>query len=329
MVAAKLIRPVIALSLLISTGAAQNAPPATLISTIATPAEITSLAMSRDGARVLATSVDRKLRAWSLPEGRSLSVIDIGRQGGRLHGVSDDGHLALLTAPGIGRRSDVASVMEPGNEKAHFEIQVKPHHGVSAISHDGRFVAISTSGEPVRVFDVRAGKEVYALEPVVGGTQAIAFSRGNSLIATGDGDTQVRIYNAVTGKLIARNTDLLLEPFTVDFTADGKQVLAAGADKAIVVIDASTGRLVRRVGTVAEPVGHLEISPDGHRLVTVLLKASGMRQPAPVLVWDLESGRKEAEWLPPVLPLGGGWTRDQHVLAVTAKGKTLQLWEIR
>src|SRR5437762_8822991 len=134
----KLVRPLMALSLVMGTAVAQNLPPAVPVATIATPAQVTSLVISRDGACLLATSLDGKLRTWSLPDGRLLSAVDIGQQGGRIHGVSDDGRLTLLTTPGVDRRGEVASVLESGNGKAQFAIHLKPHHVVSTISHDGK-----------------------------------------------------------------------------------------------------------------------------------------------------------------------------------------------
>jgi WD40 repeat protein len=184
-------------------------------------------------------------------------------------------------------------------------------------------------GEPVEVFHLGSGKKLYSLERTVGGTDGIAFSRDSSMIATADADTQVRIYDVSNGKLIARNTDLLLEPFALEFGLDRKRLFVGGADKVVNVIDSSTGKLIRRLAKVDEPIAFLQLSPDGHHLACGLLNATGMNQPAPVLVWNTESGNKQLEWLPPRVPLGGSWTRDGRMFAVTAESDTLRFWKIQ
>jgi WD40 repeat protein len=142
----------------------------------------------------------------------------------------------------------------------------------------------------MRVLDVGTGREFYQTHAITGGTAAIAFSRDDSLIATADADTAVRVYDAHDGKLRAENRDFLLEPLAVDFTSDGKQVIAAGADKVLAFIDAASGKLVRRLQKTAEPVAYLEVSPDGAFVATVFMKADNLVLPAPVAVWEMSSG---------------------------------------
>jgi WD40 repeat protein len=149
------------------------------------------------------------------------------------------------------------------------------------------------------------------------------------MLATADADTVVRVYDVRSGKLISRNGDFLLEPLAVDFSADGKQLVAAGADKVVVFIDAASGRVVRRLEKTAEPVAYLEVSPAGDALATVFMKAANLAEPAPVAIWDVASGRQRTDWLPPTPPMGGGWTRDGHLQAVTATPEAVHIWLVQ
>jgi WD40 repeat protein len=207
-------------------------------------------------------------------------------------------------------------------------MRVPPYPGSAAFSHDGKLLALAGMGEPVQVFDVAAKRKLFELERPVGGTAAIAFSRDGSRIATADGDTAIRIYDARTGKLIARNDDFLVEPFTVDFTADGRHTVAAGGDKVVVFLDPATGKAVRRMDRTLEPAVVLEVSPDGKSLGAMFMKVDNLLEPAPVIVWDAATERRLAEWLPPSVPIGGGWTQDGRLLVATATKSAVQLWRV-
>ena len=115
----------------------------------------------------------------------------------------------------------------------------------------------------------------------------------------------------------------------MDFTSDGKQVIAAGADKVLAFIDANSGKLVRRLEKTVEPVAYLEVSPDGAFVATVLMKADNLVLPAPVAVWETSSGLKKQEWLPPTVALGTSWTRDGHLISADATPDSLRIWRIR
>src|SRR5262249_28274362 len=73
-----------------------------------------------------------------------------------------------------------------------------------------------------------------------------------------------------------------------NISPDAKLVGAAGTDGIVRLHDASTGRLVRRLGgpRIADPLGTL-FSPDGRRLAVG--SARGY-----VTVWDIPSGRRLA-----------------------------------
>ena len=163
----------------------------------------------------------------------------------------------------------------------------------------------------------------------IGGTNVLAFSRDDRLVATGDGDAVVRTYDANTGKPIAENHELLMVPLALDFTADGKSVVAGGGDRMLLFIDAATGTTTRRMDRTAQPAALLEMSPDGSALATAFMKAENMTQPEHILVYDTGSGRALVDWLPPQLPAGGGWTHEGHLLVAIAAPDALHLWRLR
>src|SRR4051794_19874268 len=146
-------------------------------------------------------------------------------------------------------------------------------------------------------------------------------------IATVDQDCVVRIYDA-RGRLLARNEGFLMEPAAVDFTADGRHVIAGGVDRVSVYIDATNGKVSRRMDRDAEPAQFLYVSDDGRRFGVQFCKADNMLEPATVAAWDVESGRKVVEWTPPSVVLSIAWTPDGKLLASTTKKNELDVWRV-
>jgi hypothetical protein len=46
---------------------------------------------------------------------------------------------------------------------------------------------------------------------------------------------------------LAENRDFLLEPLALNFSADGRRVIAGGGDKIVTFSDAASGKLIRRL----------------------------------------------------------------------------------
>jgi WD40 repeat protein len=292
--------------------------------TIATPARATSLVFAGSGALAAAVCGDHKLRVWTLPDARLVRTMDL---------TTDDNDLTVMSRDGrwiaTGDHHGNVALWDSSNGQAVMRMRVPPYPGAGAFSHDGKVFALAPMGEPVQVFDVAAKRKLFELERPVGGTNSIAFSRDDSRLATVDGDTVVRIYDARTGKLAARNEDSLVEPFAIDFTADGKHAVAAGGDKVVMFLDAATGKALRRMDRTAEPAVVLAVSPDGKALATMYMKVDNMLLPAPVVIWDAAADRRLAEWMPPSVPVGGGWTQDGRLLIATATKDAVQIWRVR
>jgi hypothetical protein len=131
---------------------------------------------------------------------------------------------------------------------------------------------------------------VLELQRPIGGTSALAFSRDGSRIATADADTAIRVYDTRAGKISPPNTDFLLEPLALAFTADGKQ-LVTGGDKVMASLDVASGKLIRKSGKLDDPVAALDISPDGTLVAAMLLHADNMLLPGLVIVSETASGQ--------------------------------------
>jgi WD40 repeat protein len=289
---------------------------------IPTPAMPTAALLTRAGRVAAAVCADRKLRLWDR-DARLAHTVDLGREAIDVSGVSSDGRWVVT-----GDHAGAVVVWNAATGEAHMNLKMPPYAGKAAFSHDGGRIALSPAGGAVQVFEIETRRKLFELEPAIGGANVIAFSRDGALIATANADTTIFIHDASSGRRIAANTDFLAEPLGIDFTADGKQVIAGGADKVIAFIDAASGKALRRMDRVANPLFRLGVSEDGRLFAGVFLNADNLR-PAPMLVWDTASGRKQTEWMPAGRPIGGAWTDDGRLLVATAADDAITLWRVQ
>jgi len=288
------------------------------------PAITGGLAPGADRAAVVGS--DKKVRLWDLADGHLLRTIELSTADIDFTAVSPAGRFILT-----GDHGGNVVLWNTETGKSQFELRLPHAPSAAAFSADGKILAIAPASEPIQFFDIASGRRLWETAAVTGGTASLVFSRDGASIASADTDTVVRIHDARTGKLIAENRDFLLEPLAIDFTGDGKQVIAAGADKVIAFIDASTGKLVRKLPKMDQPVSwsSLKVSPDGAHFATVCMTAENLGKPRPVEIWNMNSGQKQSEWMPPSIIRGLGWTHDGQLVSVGGGADSMLIWRIQ
>jgi len=136
-----------------------------------------------------------------------------------------------------------------------------------AFSADGTRLA-AADGKAARVWDLRAGEGLMALEASAAGSYVdVAFSPDGERLVTG-GNT-ARIWSATTGELLRT---LREQVHSVAFSADGERLATVSSAGVVRVWDAETGVPVL---TLAEPIAagreitDIAFSPDGSQVATV------------------------------------------------------------
>jgi WD40 repeat protein len=67
------------------------------------------------------------------------------------------------------------------------------------------------------VWEISSGKQIAKLRAPFSGSSALVFSPDSKWLASADGDTNIRVYNARTGTLRSTAEDLLVEPLTIAY----------------------------------------------------------------------------------------------------------------
>ena len=284
---------------------------------------VASVLFARARPTAVVRTQDHRLRVLSLPDGKELRAIDYGERRVVAVDLSADGSKVAL-----GDWTGLVSVWATATGALLHEHKLPKYAGILTFSPDGRKLAIAPQGDAVHILDAETGAPISTLGSPVGGTMTLAFSRDGRWVVTGDGDTVVRIHDATTGKAAASNRECRRVPLTVAFSADSATVFAAGGDKFVTVIDASTGQTSRKLERTTQPIQGLDVSPDGQSIATIFMKSEDMTQPDHAMVRALDTWQPKLDWVPPTMPVGGGWTSDGRFIVALAAPDGLRLWRL-
>jgi WD40 repeat protein len=124
-----------------------------------------------------------------------------------------------------------------------------------ALSPDGRIVALGGYGRAVRLWDVRTGKLLHALD--VGGAEALEFSRDGRILAVSSGDGG-SLWDVVTGIQIGPTLSAGGRTALMDLSSDGRRLLMTNAEGRGAVWDVDSQSWARRACALA----HRTLTPE-------------------------------------------------------------------
>ncbi len=240
------------------------------------PGEITSLAFSTDGRRIITGARDRLARIWNGFNGKLIHelaghqghVLDvaIGAGGAEVATASTDGTARIwdgvtgqLRAPLFGHTNFVRTV---------------------DFSPDGQSVVTASVDGTARTFGLN-GRRLATLAGHTGAVADARFSPDGFTVLTGGEDGTVRIWEAGTRPTLARaELESPEAPVQVATSNDGRS--KARVDDEVVRLEGADGSTHVLEGHRLA-ISSVGFSPDGKRLVTA-------GRDHDVILWDVESG---------------------------------------
>jgi RNA polymerase sigma factor (sigma-70 family) len=211
---------------------------------------------SADGRRVAAATFGFKgprdrwlLRAWDVATGkvlhRSTGEVWLGNAPPDFdrfladYALSPDGTalLTLVSEPGPDKAGvpttlRLVSLWDLATGRALWRVEVDAVYHASAISPDGRTIAVATA-ERIVLLEAATGKERARLK---GTARALAFSRDNRTLAAGEGSA-VRFWDVGRGEALCRLTGHQGDVQGLAFGPGGRVLVTASADSTALVWD--------------------------------------------------------------------------------------------
>lgn len=258
--------------------------------------EVTAVALTSDGRRVVSAGWYGPIRVWDRDSGRQLATVDV--TGVTELVVTPDGRQVVTS-----HLDDEASVrvhdLAAGREVSRFTTGVDFSAAISALAlaPDGRRIVGGSPDGMLRVWDLAVGREQACLTGHDGGVRAVAVTPDGQQIVSGGDDGAVRLWDLASGTTQARLVGHTGEVSAVALTPDGQGVVTGGHDGMLRVWDRQTGREQVCLGPAgtrtglpfrhADPVSAVAVTPDGQWIVSGDLGGA-------VRVWDLPGGREQA-----------------------------------
>ncbi|HWN67471.1 MAG TPA: WD40 repeat domain-containing protein, partial [Haliangium sp.] len=134
-------------------------------------------------------------------------------------------------------------------------------------SPDGARIATASSDKTARIWDATSGALLHTLEGFGADVWRVRFSPDGQRLLTASWDGSIKMWNARTGALewAERQTGRVFDAL---FSPDGAAVATLGAEHAIMLRDASDGRVLRALAGHTEASTAAAFSADGAYLVT-------------------------------------------------------------
>ena len=154
-----------------------------------------------------------------------------------------------------------------------------------AYSPDGNYILSAGLDSTIRLWDLRAKREIRRFVGHQDGVRGTVFSPDGKQVLSGGADKTMRLWDVDTGKEIRRflgHTDAVL---WVAFSPNGKQAVSGGSDKIMRLWDLASGRELHSFAGHTDEIYAVAFSPDARQLL------SGSTDKT-MRLWDVASGRE-------------------------------------
>jgi WD40 repeat protein len=154
---------------------------------------------------------------------------------------------------------------------------------------DGRSL-ISLGSEKICFWDTTNWNESRAIQCQQSNPCCMAISVDGKILATGDLDCKIWIWQISTGKELGQLVGNRSLVAGVSFSLDGKTLVSAGYDHTVRVWDVANGKELRQFKGHYGPVQRVAVSPDGKTLASFCTDAS--TDDHAIRLWDFSTGKE-------------------------------------
>jgi WD40 repeat protein len=229
---------------------------------------ITGMAFSPDGKTLAINQVGETMGTWDIASGKRLRLGPFKDFKSDKLAFTPDGQMLVAITDG--------EYLQWWLDRTTFDFygMKAPYAvgGCAGIAPDGRVGGMSLTDGSVRIewVHVRLGDPIRTIILKVGHPHCIAFGPGGSLLAVGNADKGVHLWDLKTEQETKVLTGLPKTAAKLSFSADGRTLAALAADApSILVWDLANNRTRCKFSHSPGKVMSMALSPDGKSLATV------------------------------------------------------------
>ncbi|KAJ8691471.1 hypothetical protein PTI98_011040 [Pleurotus ostreatus] len=253
--------------------------------------QVTSVAFSPDGAKIVSGSCDKTIRIWDAATGQQVGDALTGHED-EVTSVAfspDGAQIVSGSCDKTIRIWDAATGQQVGDALTGHEDEVTS----VAFLPDGAQIVSGSWDKTIRIWNAATGQQVGdALTGHEYWVTSVAFSPDGAKIVSGSCDKTIRIWDAATGQQVGDAlTGHEYWVTSVAFSPDGAQIVSGSYDNTIRIWDAATGQ---QVGDVLTGHDHgvisIAISPGGTKIMSGAYDKT-------IRIWDAATGQQVGDAL--------------------------------
>jgi WD40 repeat protein len=279
---------------------------------------VTGVAFTPDGRRLLTSGADRTVRLWAVETGQMRRRLGAHESWARGVALSPDGRRALSWGDDNTLRLwDTTSGRAGRVFKGHAD-WVR----CAAFLPDRRRMVSGSDDGSIRLWDADMGTELRRFEGLKGYPLGLAVSPDGRQLLTAGTDERLRLWDIETGKVLHSLDGHAGNVNAVAIAPDGRQAISAGVDGTVRLWDLESGKEVRRLLGHRGTVWCVAFSPDGRLALT-----GGSDRTA--RLWEVASGlevrrlRGHTSFV-----LSAAFSVDGRLLATGSADKTVRVWTL-
>ena len=267
--------------------------------------KVEALAISPDGALIASAARDGTVRIWDIQTGK-----ETGRLGERVFSLifGADNNTLYTASPEGTKQWDI---------RKRKVVRVLSGESSALVAFSGESETVASGSGEIIVVDTKNGRQTTIMN---GPASAMALSKNGKYIACGAWDGMVSVWDAESGKSIARFKAHIQKVNAVTFSNDSRYIVSASEDSRITIWD------TRNAGNYTNFTGHsggvnsVFFSPGD----TYIVSASSDKT---VKIWDAGGGGAlttlggHAD--PPLL---SAVSDDNRYIAAVTQNRRLTLW---